>query len=51
MEGNRSDDASGFKQDMGEVFEELQVSEAVRTLLGKLRREAVKTLKGSAEAA
>jgi len=49
MEGARSDDASGFKRDMDEVFEELFVSEATKTLLGKLRREAVKALKGAAE--
>ena len=45
MEGSRSDDASGLKRDMDEIFEELQVSEPVRLLLGKLRREAVKALK------
>jgi predicted phosphodiesterase len=49
MEGARSDDASGFKQDMDEVFEDKHVSEATRTLLNKIRREAVKALKGAPE--
>jgi predicted phosphodiesterase len=46
MEGGRSDDASGFKRDLDDVYEELHISEATRTLLNKLRREAVKALKG-----
>lgn len=47
MEGGRSDDASGFKRDLEDVYTERQVSEATRTLLNKLRREAVKALKGA----